>query len=169
MPKTTTALLARIAAEAEAARQAAWQARASGERKRPRWAVDHLLGVGGISAEQHTAAHRYSNALERSQPGGRGPSPKVDGSGSDPHARMWDASVAHQVVRGARVFVLRAPSSARKRMAVLDALFAWPHPTMAKMTHIATGSKLPYTYAVKRIGTVLDLLDMYFAKCDAES
>lgn len=164
----TTALLRRIADEDEDARQLAWAERKEhGRAKRnPRWAVDHLLSVGQITADQHDAAKRLQSCLERSQPGYASGCEMVDGSRSDPHARLWDAAVCSSAVRQARIFVMATRSASKNRMLVMDKLFAFPAPTMAQMQRSASGSKLPYDYACKRIRHVLELLEIHWRDAD---
>ena len=125
MSKSTTALLRRIEDEREAKRQEAWANRGRADHKLPVWACDTLLRNGDIGADLHDAAQRYRSAIERSQGVIGATGEKVDGGDGDPHARLWDASVARQVARTARSFVLASPCSLRKRAAVLDALFAF--------------------------------------------
>lgn len=165
---TTTALLKRIEDEKEAARQAAWAERAAGEQRRrnPRWACDTLIRNGQITASQHTAAARYASLLERSHVENGAGGERVDGGDSDIHARLWDASISRSVARSARLFVLRAPSLIKTRMHVMDALFAFPQPTMAQMQRSPSGAKYPYEFAVRRIAGVLDLLDVFFTDRD---
>lgn len=164
----TTALLSRIAEEAEEARQAAWERRRIGEKRKPKWACDHLLDGGYITAEQHSAAARYISLLERSQPGGGHAGDKVDGSRGDIHARLWDCAVSASIARAARSWVLNTATAHRKRMNVMDLLFRFPLPNMTKMTYTPRGGKLPYHYAVSRITAVLDMLVIFFAQHDGE-
>lgn len=173
MTKSTTALLRRIEAEREAARQAAWAERAAPGRKLPRWAVDHLLTTGQIGADLHSAASRYASAIERSQPGAGAGVEKIDGGLADPHARLWDAAVSAENVRAARLWVFRSRTAFRMRMPVLDRLFAFDghcvtgaRPTIAVMRMTATGDRLSYDTAVKRIVGVLDLLDAFWTDRD---
>lgn len=175
-----TALLRRIEAETQQAAQAERDERLeearTGRRRRrnPKWAVDHLLDVGAITADQHGAAMRFALAIERSHLGTSGAGrDKVDGGGGDIHARLWDASVSAEVVRRARLFVLRSSSATKTRGAVLDRLFAFnghdvtgARPTMEKMRTNSLGSRLPYDYAMRRIVHVLKLLEAFFGVSD---
>lgn len=172
MSKSTTALLRRIEDEREAKRQEAWANRGRADHKLPVWACDTLLRNGDIGADLHDAAQRYRSAIERSQGVIGATGEKVDGGDGDPHARLWDASVARQVARTARSFVLATPCSLRKRAAVLDALFAFdgehvtgPLPTMAKM-RVINAQRYSADYAVKRIVGVLELLALHFTMMD---
>lgn len=159
----TTKLLRDIARDDEARRQAAWAERSSGARKRPpRWACDTLARTGQITADQYAAANRYAALIERSHLAGAGSMERVDGGDGDIHARLWDAAVCASAVRQARVFVLSAPSAIKTRMAVLDRLFALPHPTMAQMQVSPSGAKYPHDFAVRRIAGVLELLVIHF-------
>lgn len=160
----TTKLLRTIERDDEAKRQAAWAERSSGKRtqRNPRWACDTLARTGQITADQHKAAHRYASMIERCHLSSAGSLERVDGGAGDIHARLWDAAVCLSAARQARVFVLRAPSAIRTRMAVLDRLFAFPLPTMAQMQLAPSGAKYPYDFAVRRIAGVLDLLAIHF-------
>lgn len=173
---TATALLRRIERENEAKRQEAWAERAAGlkhgTKARPKWAVDHLLAVGEITPGQHSAAQRYWRAIEGAQVGaGAGNWQKVDGARPDPHEKMWNASVALQEAREARLYVATAPSSRPTRLRVLDRLFAFNGhvvtgalPTMAKMRHSPSGVKSALDPTVAKIAHVLELLEGYFDK-----
>lgn len=158
----TTKLLRDIARDDEARRQAAWADRSAGRRRNPRWACDTLARTGQITADQHRAANRYASLIERSHLAGGGRQERVDGGDGDMHARLWDAAVCASAVRQARLFVLRAPSAIKTRMAVLDRLFALPHPTMAQMQCAPSGAKYPHDFAVRRIAGVLELLVIHF-------
>lgn len=164
----TTKLLRDIARDDEARRQEAWAERSAGEtRKRnPRWACDTLARTGQIDADQHAAAQRYVSLLERSHVVTGGHDERTDGGSGDIHARLWDAAVSLQNARAARLFVLKAPSAIKTRMAVLDRLFAFPLPTMQQMQVSPSGGKYPYEFAVRRIAGVLDLLAIHFEDRD---
>ena len=177
MGRSTTALLRRIEREdreriateyAERLEAARSGTRAKGL---PRWAVDQMLAAGDITPDQHSAAHRYRKALERSQPGGGGNAPKVDGGDSDPHARLWDAAQSAQVARTARSWVLASPSTRRTRARVLDRLFAFPCPSLEKMRFEANGKtaahRLPRHDVVRRCVHVCELLEVFFEVMDA--
>jgi hypothetical protein len=172
----TTALLRRIERENQTRIAAEYaerlEAARSGTRAKglPRWAVDQMLAAGDISPDQHSAAHRYRKALERSQPGGGGNAPKVDGGDSDPHARLWDAAQSAQVARTARSWVLASPSTRRTRARVLDRLFAFPCPSLEKMRTQANGKtanhRLPRQDVVRRCAHVCELLEVFFEVMD---
>jgi len=168
----TTALLRKIADQQEAERQEQWAERKAANttgrvRKNPKWALDHLLATGQITALQYDAGKRYASALERSLPGSAGDLNKVDNSLADPHARIWDACVCAGTVRAARLWVLRSQHASRTRMDTLAKLFAYPHPTMPMMRTLESGCELSYAVAVSRITGLLDLLDAYFESADA--
>ena len=178
MGRSTTALLRRIECEDQARIAAQYaerlEASRTGTRAKglPRWAVDQLLAAGDISPDQHSAAHRYRKALERSQPGGGGNAPKVDGGDSDPHARLWDAAQSAQVARTARSWVLASPSTRRSRARVLDRLFAFPCPSIEKMRFQANANRkanhrLPRGDVVRRCVHVCELLEVFFEVMDA--
>ena len=135
----TTALARDIDRQDEARRAADWDDRRAGHRRRPpKWAADHLLDVGAISADQHDAAQRYASAIER----GFGGDPLPAGLNEQHVARIvWDTTFAaevrrtqaaldraqsREVARAARSWV----RSLRKRrndpaLAVLDLLFGF--------------------------------------------
>lgn len=177
MGRSTTALLRRIERETEERIASEFADRLAASRTGtrakglPRWAVDQMLAAGDITPDQHSAAHRYRKALERSQPGGGGDRPKVDGGDSDPHARLWDAAQSAQVARTARSWVLASPSTRRTRARVLDRLFAFPCPSLERMRTQANagkaGYRLPRHDVVRRCVHVCELLEVFFEVMDA--
>ena len=110
------------------------------ERRAIEWAVDRLVRDGLVDADTGRAARDYASAIDRSQPGGGGNRPKVDGGDSDPHARLWDASQSAYVARTARSWIWLVGGERQKTMPVLDALFAFdgrrstgPRPNLVMM------------------------------------
>jgi len=166
----TSALMRRIDDETEAKRQAAWAERKEhgrvGAKRNPKWACDTLVHAGQISSDQHEAAQRYASALERSLPGCAGSYERVDGGGSDPHARLWDQAVCRTIVLDGRLWVLKSRSTARSRMYVLDRLFAFPQPTIEQMRRSENGGRLQREHAINRIVAVLDLLRLFWDERD---
>ena len=95
--ENSTALARDIHRQDEARRAAAWDDRRAGTRRRPpKWAADHLLDVGAITADQHDAAQRYASAIER----GFGGDPLPAGLSETHVARIvWDTTFAAEVRR----------------------------------------------------------------------
>lgn len=123
--KSTTALLRTIDEQDEARRQEAWEDRRRSHAKRPpKWAVDHFLEVGAISAEQHDSALRYARAIEAGFAG----DPLSSGL-SETHVTrvVWDTSVAAEFDRVAKALD-RAQSrevAVTARSHVRNALLRW--------------------------------------------
>ena len=168
MTRSTTALLARIEREKHAAAQSERDdrlAQARGERQRihaPKWAVDHLMSVGALTPDQHTAAHRYASALERALGGSGGGYERVDGGDNDPHARLWDMAVSAQTARAVRGFVLASGQRRPTTKPMLEALFSFPHPSMSMLRVRRSGAEVE-----RQVCNVVDLIEQAFQVLDA--
>lgn len=181
MGRSTTALLRRIEREDQARIAAQYaerlEASRTGTRAKglPRWAVDQLLEFGVITPTQHSAAHRYRKAIERSQEGGRSDTPKVDGSRSDPHARAWDRAVSRTISRSARAWVGKNLRRYPAALRVLDRLFAFNGdtltgalPSLSKMRDIGENGRLGNKENERRCFRVLESLTIYWAEMDRQ-
>lgn len=137
-----------------------------------RWCVTSLLRSGAITSDQHGAAVRLSTLMERAagQTGGA-TGEFVDGGGSDPHARMFDAALCAREAECALASVRTrlAGPHASARISALDAALSFPHETIAgasRSAGIGYGRQRDFIALLK---PGLDLLVVYFDAVDAQA
>jgi hypothetical protein len=172
--RSQSALAVRIERENEAKRQQAWADRAEPrQRRRSKWAIDHLLDTGQITANQHTAAERLAAAIvAASEP------PHLPGSAPtqvhpgwdltfatemDRVSRHWKRATARSAAQGARSWVAAAPLTTKARMRLYDRLFALPSPSWK----IILNGGGHTTRICERVSALLDVIDAYWAAMDA--
>jgi hypothetical protein len=169
-----TALARRIEREDEARRQQAWADRAEPrQRRRSKWAVDHLLDTGQITPDQHTAAERLAQAIviANTPPHLAGSAPTQVHPGwdltfateMDRVTRHWKRANARSAARGARSWVAAAPLTTKARMRLYDRLFALPAPPWKSILN-GNGHT---TRICERVSSLLDVIDAYWAAMDA--
>lgn len=170
---TMTALQRRIEREDEAKRQEAWADRAAGaQRKRTKWAIDHLMDTGQITPDQHDAAQRfYAICVAANR------EPPLSGSSVvTPIQAAWDLSIAADVRRLERVWgteearsirsamfswVEAAPRTNKARMGLMRRLFTVPVPSWT-VIRIRDPLGMP-----DRVSSLLDVMHAFWLDRDS--
>ena len=157
------------------AAELAWADRIEhGKRHRARdpWCVSKLERSGGLTSSQAGAARRLARLIERGQ-GQRsgGGLERVDRSGTDPHARMFDAAVCAREAECALASVATRLSGPclHVRLACLHAAMDTPHQSVAAACVNAGLSRNSHVSFARHLIAALDLLAVYFDSVDAEA
>lgn len=138
-------------------------------RAKDNWAAARLLAAGEIEPAEFEAAKTYALWLQRAIGGGGGDTSydRVDGSMSDPHARMLDVVICAQKAESARQFVLShcAPTRLKTRKRTMEELFRYPHMSFQQMREVTDESAMA---TKRRIKACLSLLRIYLDGVDSD-
>lgn len=96
------------------------------------WCIPALLRMGEITPGQHGAAVRISSKMERAANAAAAGAERVDRSGADPHARMFDVAICAREAENALAYVrtnlvASFGSGGAIRICALDAAVSFPH------------------------------------------